>query len=440
MLRLRTELLIALAMFIGVNVLSAAFQAETGINDGKGFDGSFYYTVAEQLSSGQALTSEAPFVYRVGVPLLAALVDKSDIVQGFKLVNLATNLVMTLLLVLFLRLYVRDWRIRLGLMAAFLVQWHGPIRYVYFNPVAVDNLMATFLLAGLLALHYLRDRASWLLIGSLWALAVLGTLVRESGLLLALIVPLARNPLRFEPRIPRIPLYFFVPLVLGLATFVGLHSLAHLTNAPSSSEAGGLIVPKSLPTYILGWFTGFGPLLILPLFTWRRSVAFLWQHQWMLGLVIAMSLFSSFQSPALQLQLQDTERYVFWIMPVLLVLIGRSLEEVLPLLTKPVLVALVGLQAVAERVFWPIPLPGDGDPTVFSHGQATLLLFTPIGKNVQYFDIFPAWMLQPERLILFGEYVIVAVALLGWLYWRATRGAHATRTSTVIRELVDAAA
>lgn len=64
MFRLRIELLIVLAMFTIVNVSSAAFQAQTGINDGKGFDGAFYYTVAQQLTSGQALTSEAPFVYR----------------------------------------------------------------------------------------------------------------------------------------------------------------------------------------------------------------------------------------------------------------------------------------------------------------------------------------------------------------------------------------
>lgn len=140
----------------------------------------------------------------------------------------------------------------------------------------------------------------------------------------------------------------------------------------------------------------------------------------MLALLVALTLLSSIQSPALQLQLQDTERYVFWAMPVVYVLIGRALEELLPLLSRPVLALLMVCQLVAERAFWPIPQPGGGDPgDFFSHGNSALLLFTPLGNNVQYFDIFPAWMTQASRLILLGEYVALAGVVLVWLSWRA---------------------
>jgi hypothetical protein len=426
---MRSEFLIVLAMFLLVNVMSFLFQPQIGINDGKGWDGAAYYTVAEEISTGQALVAEAPFVYRVGTPFLASLVSRNDLVLGFKIINLAANFAMTFLLLAFLRLYVKDWRIRLALVAAFLLEWHGPVRFTHFYPVASDNLMVTMLLGGLLTIHSVRHRATWLTIATLSALAVLGTLVRESGLLLALIVPLAHDPIRFEWRLPRIPLGFLVPLAIAIVGFVGVHAVAQLTNTPSAPNAGGLIVPKSIPAYGLGWFTAFGPLLVLPLFTWRRTAAFLWQHQYMLALLLAVTLLSSFQSPALQLQLQDTERYLFWAMPVMYVLIGRALEQVLPIVTRPLLGMLVVSQALAERAFWAIPTPNATDPeSAFSHGTSALLLLTPLGNNVQYFDIFPAWMSQTYRLILIGEYVGLGIVVIGWLYWLGIRAPEARRS------------
>jgi hypothetical protein len=416
-LPLRFELAIVLAMFVLVNIVSAYSQVQIGVNDGQGWDGTWYVTVAQEISSGHPLIAEAPFVYRVGTPFLAALVDRDNLIVGFKIVNLAANLTLTLLLTVWLRIFVRDWRVRLGLILAFLFQWHGPIRFVHFYPVAADNWFAALLLAGLLAVHSLEKRTSWLTIAAISALAVLGTLVRESGLLLALIVPLAQNPFKLPPRFPRISPWLFVPLVLAVAAFLGVHHAAEITNAPSQPEAGGLIVPKSIPTYALGWWTAFGPLLVLPLFTWRRAASFLWNHQYMLGLLLIVSLLSSFASPALQLQLQDTERYLFWAMPVVYVLIGRSLEHLLPIMSRPLLALLIVGQVLAERVFWTIPQPGANDPSnVFSHGSSAILLFTPLGGNVEYFDIFPSWMSQGYRLVLLGEYVALAVVIIAWLY------------------------
>src|SRR5215471_15199780 len=112
-LPLRFELAIVLAMFVLVNIVSAFSQVQIGVNDGKGWDGAWYVTVAQEISSGKPLVAEAPFVYRVGTPFLAALVDKDNLILGFKVVNLAANVTLTVLLMLWLRLFVRDWRVRL---------------------------------------------------------------------------------------------------------------------------------------------------------------------------------------------------------------------------------------------------------------------------------------------------------------------------------------
>jgi hypothetical protein len=419
---LRTELLIALAMFVIVNVLSAVFQPQIAVNDGKGWDGASYYTVAQEFSDGQTLAADFPFVSRIGTPFLASRLFKDDLILSFKIVNLAANVAMTLLLGAWLRLYVRDWRVRLSLIAAFLLEWHGPVRFIHFYPVAADNWFVTLLLAGLLGIHILRRQASWLVIGAVSVLALCGVLVRESGLLIALVVPLARNPLRLQWRLPRIPVAWFIPLGVALAGYAGLYLVTHMNNTPSPGGGGPLIVPKSVPAYLLGWWTAFGPLLILPLFCWRKSLAFLWEHQYMAGLLVAVTLLASFQSPALQLPLQDTERYLFWAMPIVYVLIGRALDELLPIVSAPLLGVLVAAQALAERAFWTIPQPGAGDSAdVFSHGASAFLLFTPLGGNVKYFDIFPAWMTQGYRLILLGEYLALGFVVLAWLYWQSSR-------------------
>jgi len=417
------ELLLVVALFAIVNLASAAFQSPIAVHDGQGWDGAAYYTVAQQLAQGQHLAAEAPFVERVGTPLLAELVARDDLVAGFRLVNIAANAVLTLLLLVWLRRYVGDWRIRVGLIAAFLLEWHGPVRFVHFYPVAADNWFACLLLGGLLAIEPLVRRGRLALIGGLGLLTMLAVVFRESGLLLGLVAPFAANPLRFERRLPRVGVALFVPLVLGLGAFVGLHALTTATNTPTT--AGGaqpLIVPKSLPAYLLGWWTAFGPLLILPLVAWRRSLAFLWRHQVMLALLGVLTLMSAIQSPGLQLQLQDTERYLFWGMPVVYVLVGRALEALLPLLGRPLLGLLVLAQLVAERAFWPIPQPGGGDPSqVFERSTSAWLVFTPLGPNVQYFDLFPAWMSQAYRLILLGEYLGLAAVVVGWLAWQSAR-------------------
>jgi hypothetical protein len=422
----RAELLIVLAMFVVVNAATALVQAQIGINDGKGWDGSAYYALAQQMSDGQPLAAEAPFAYRVGTPFLAALFFKNDLILGFKVVNMAANAVTTLLLVVWFRLFVGDWRVRLALLAAFLLQWHGPVRFVHFYPVASDNWFIAILLAGLLGIYAARRHSSWLLVGGIGVLAALGVLVRESGMLLAFALPLARNPLRFAWRLPRFPFPFLIPLGLAVSAFAGVHAVAHITNNFSGSEGAPLIVPKSAPTYLLGWWTAFGLLLVFPLFHWRRTLAFLWEHQFMAGLLLAVTLLSSFSSPALQLQLQDTERYLFWAMPIVFVLVGRAIERSLPLLSWPLLALIVAGQSLAERVFWTIPQPGGGDPSLaFERSTSALLVLTPVGGNVQYFDIFPSWMSQAYRLILLAEYVGLAAIVIVWLYWRAARSFQA---------------
>ena len=62
-------------------------QPQLAVNDGEGWDGASYYMLADEAAHGLPMTTSAPFVYRVGVPLMAAALFPGDLMLGFKVVN-----------------------------------------------------------------------------------------------------------------------------------------------------------------------------------------------------------------------------------------------------------------------------------------------------------------------------------------------------------------
>ena len=74
--------------------------------------------MADQMARGvRPVTADAPMVYRVGTPALAALVhragwDGGDLFGAFWAVNLAANAFSLALLTAWLRRFVGDWRVR----------------------------------------------------------------------------------------------------------------------------------------------------------------------------------------------------------------------------------------------------------------------------------------------------------------------------------------
>lgn len=138
--RVLEVLLVALA-FALVNVASAYFQEPISLLGGRGWDGATYSQVAEPLHRGERPSGRAPFVYRFGAPYLVSIVLRSGIgvIQAFKVVNLVGNALGLLLLIVWLRLYLADWRIRALLALLFITQWHAPIRYVHYYPTLVES-------------------------------------------------------------------------------------------------------------------------------------------------------------------------------------------------------------------------------------------------------------------------------------------------------------
>ena len=112
----------------------------------------------------------------------------------------------------------------------------------------------------------------------------------------------------------------------------------------------------------------------------------------------------------------DTERFLFWAMPVVYLLIGKSIEDHLQLLKSfPLIVILVLSQLISQRLFWSIPeYPND-----FS---TPIPILTVLTSRAQYLDLWSHT--DGNRLIQsisFWEYTLLCIVLLWWLSYRSSQ-------------------
>jgi hypothetical protein len=129
------EAALVVALCTMVVIASLAFHPQIAVNGGQGWDGRFYYRIAEEIGTGQPIVTEAPFVYRILVPLAAAILVLNDLMLGFKVVNAVAVAATIMLMVVWLRLYLASWVIRVVVIGLFVIQWTGPLRTFFWYPV-----------------------------------------------------------------------------------------------------------------------------------------------------------------------------------------------------------------------------------------------------------------------------------------------------------------
>jgi hypothetical protein len=284
----------------------------------------------------------------------------------------------------------------------------------------VDYWLLPFVLAGLLIVERLRQggsRAVWLPL--LCLVSVLAVAVRESGLLIPLAALFTYNPIggrltdvpaRWRD-VLAIPRTLALPVIAGGATF-GLLRLAFVSTSSYAfaRAAVGWVLRKWPNTYVQGWLIAYGPILVLPIFSWRACWLFLRDLQ-------AEAVFLAALFGISWIGGGDTERFVTWGAPVIYLLIGIRLQELLRERVPTLCVAvLVVTQAVSERLFWILPA------VALEWEQVSeVVLLTPIGNNVSVYNV-TAWDAEPTiRLVSQVEYGLVTLALLGLLFWMRRR-------------------
>lgn len=445
------EWLLVAALFFASNLNSALRQKQNTLNGGTAWE-TPYYKLAQQFILHQPREGEAPYVFRLGTPWLVSLISKHDsmravraahlvgfatttvtvgphlyavgrpwlisfvsppdLFRGFRIVNVTGSAVATLLLVLWLRGYVSDWRIRVVLVTLFLIQWDAPPRLVYHSPVHVDAWLFVFVLAGLLALRRYVAQPSAGELAVLSALAIAGAYFREATLFVPLSVMAAHRLLvkengRWQWRMP--PWSACVPFLFGFIAFLSTRHFAHQTDAYSFWQTiYRFLYDKPVLTYIHAWFLAFGPVLFILLFDWKNARDFLLREQW-LALFLVAGMGFGFVGGT------DTERLQYWSMPCVYVLLGRAIERLRPILASGALIAFFAIgQILSSRILWTTP----DYPTDFPH---TFPLLQQFGSNVQLLDLFSFHGYRPKESLSLVEYLIFGAIALYWMSRRARR-------------------
>lgn len=413
----RLEALILAAAFLAVNVASALFQKPLSYHDGKGFEGVRYFQIAEEFAQGKPIAAEAPFVYRAGTPFLAAHVSKRDLFFSFKAVNIVANILSLALLIVWLRLYVRDWKIRVLLGLMYLLQWDAPPRFLWFSIIHTDPWLWVFLLAGLIGIYHVQHGGPlarrWLAI--LCATSFVGVMFREVALMIPVALLFAHKPLACADgvsatlkalRWPSIAL--FLPLVFGAfgLFFVRLH-VTQTDTYSFAWTAAHWIYTKSLPNIVHPWLLAFGPMLFLVIYDWRRASGFLAKNQFLLIYLLGFAVLAYIGG-------SDSERLTFWTMPAVYVLLGRAVEEHRVLLrSTPLILTLAVCQLIASRAFMLTPdFPNE-------HPARSVPLFTPgLGHDFSYMDTVSILGGRAVEMASLIEYLVFGLILFEWLNHR----------------------
>jgi len=420
------RILIYLFAFIGVSLANWHFQKPISLNNGQGFDGVQYCRMASQFVSGVPISAEAPFCYRLGNPFLVSIFSPNNFVHGFLTLNIVSSLVVLVLFIIWLNMYFENFRIKFALVLVLLLQWHGPFRFIYYYPVTSDNTLLCFILLGLICNQKLRTKPRAAFVGSA-IVALVGVMFREVVLLLPFAALFANNPIEFDgiwqkvthfqwKQVTHIPqLTFWIPLFIGIVGFSFVKSFAHQNNQYRFSlSAVGSLYSKPWPTYFHGAMIAYGPILALLIFDFRQVWRFLKVNQHLLIFLSIMTVFAYIGG-------SDTERIFYWAMPVVYLLIGKTIERRWNILNSKLLLFVIGFtQLASQRVFWTIPDYPNPFPTPRP-------LLTILSNRFQFFDLYSFHGDKFIEPISLAEYSLLFLILIIWMTYRANRHEYSVR-------------
>jgi hypothetical protein len=414
--RHRGELIWVIGIVIAANLWSAHVQRYQGF---RLWDADEYYALAEQLAAGQPVTASAPYVYRVLTPWLVAKCCPTHIQRGFLIVNVIAGALAAVVLALWLRRFVSDWRVRVLVTAAYIWEWHGPVRLPYYSPAYVDALLLMFLPLGLIFVERTAERFNGLNVAALIAITGLGVLAREMMLLVPISALLHRGLWARTRGAGRV-----VALGGPIAAAAAATWIAHRGTDPRVAYSflaavGFQLTHKPLFSLVLSWFMTFGPVIAVVLYDWRDAVAFLRRHQNLAAYLVLCAVLSYVGGT-------DTERLLSWAAPVVYVLIARAIERNWSVLAGSALAGvLLAAQLISERVFWGIPNP-TSSATALTDVPGTLhKVYSVLNRlfviDEFYWNLWSNFGSRPFHLLLLALYAAFSAVVIVWM----TRRAHA---------------
>jgi hypothetical protein len=354
-----SELGIVALLFAVVSIVAAWRQQITLI---RFWDSDEYYWMTYYMATHQPIQAEAPYVYRLLTPWLASFFAPYYIARAypFYVINVTAALSSSMLLIVWLRRFVGSATVRILMAAMFIAAWHGPARFVYYYPMYVDPLLFPCLLGGMLLIERFRRQPSIANLAAITIVCFVGTLCRETMAM----VPVSflfvdgawgrdRSLGRSRRPIGRW-LMLLAPLAASASALIFARLVAHPVKVQYSTLGAAITQLRTKPiyTWLLAWFTTFGPALSILAFRPRQSTALLRDRPYLAVYLILCGIGAFIGGT-------DTERLLFWGMPVVYLLIARALSANRAVFSSvPLAGMLTVAQVVSERLLWSIPNPG----------------------------------------------------------------------------------
>ncbi len=421
---IKTEYFITILLFISICYIYKG-QERISHNDGKGWDGSYYYAATEQIQQGKySITGQLPFVNRYANHFIIgkyAKITNTNILDSALIVNLTGAFLTVLLLTSWLRLFLlRGW-IRILLMSMFMLTWHASIRELFHQPMGSDAWGTTSLVAALLLLNSIRNAylqgKSILLSVILFSIVVsIGTLFRESIAAFAVAIFFICNPLsvikiqiggKFLSNVvhplwnlyyKKITLLFFIPFFSILLTKFFISLLVTSTSEFPYSYIKTLVklfYTKTPSEFLTGVFIAFGPLLVIVPFYYKYFRNIFMANQELILLLMA-SVFAGYFGGG------DTERILYFSgFPIVFVAMGVSIEKLYYTANRWWLFVIIGLQTFAARVYWYLPdFPNNFD-------NIPIPFFGLLGNKFPYLFLYSHYGNIYVHTLLLTEYILL---------------------------------
>lgn len=373
------EMLFVFLFFLVLNLLSAFFQNPINVGGGEGWDGALYSSMAQRFHVHIPIYDRPPFVTRIGTPFLASFFLGGQgpffCYLAFLAVNLLANILSVWMLTVWLRFWVRDWKIRLLVSFLFQSNFLAPVRFVWFYSPLPDYWTLVFILGGLILIAQTRDL--WKTSLQLSILAFIGIFFREMTALVPLYFLFFNfrfgSPLRsFFKKVH----WKILPSLAALAGLFCVHQIVRVKQVDFFfwRDALWLIQTITLSQRLLIWFGAFGPLLLAVLLAPSKPLELFRKQPWLLAAFLGTSLVCNIAGAE--------ERYfLFWLSPLVYVLMGMALESKDSILKFwPVMGFMLATQALSQRLFWSTP----GQFSNANHVNP-LILLAPFG-DLNYGD------------------------------------------------------
>lgn len=388
-----------LALSIPILVIILQNQDPIQLNNGLGWDGRHYVKMTEQLLAGEPISYRPPWVNRFGSIWLASqrvLWFNTSIKSAYLWLNfsLGISIVVSLLSTCLNQKKGQIIILVVGcLWWAF--HWLGPIRFSFFDPYNADTFAVLVLLWGVILTE---DKKPTLIKQIIYVILIgIGCLFRE----FVIVLPVA-GLLSYRIKSKSIALNS-IGFVAGVIGLFSARLAVHNTFSDNSlwyhfkDVTFHLLEIRPL-LFLLGAFLAFGPIILIA-YLFRRQI---WNTRYRIWLSILMLIIAYIGGT-------DTERYLFWMAPILIYWVSKSVTY--PMIKAiPTLFWLLLLvtQTINSRIWWPIPEPkactGFGFPLLTSFGGPNpfLQLFSHHGYQINYL----------YTIALFMEYGLLTIILL----------------------------